>query len=582
MAGQQGSLIDPALSLAFSMYSNKGVFALLLGSGASRSARIPTGWEIMMDLIRKLAALKNENPEPDPPNWYQETFGKAPDYSELLNAIARSPAERQRLLQAYFEPTDEERREGVKMPMPAHRAIADLVTDGIVRVIITTNFDRLIERALEEKGINPVVISTADAAEGTVPLSHLRCVVIKPNGDYLDSRIRNTAAELAEYPGPMQSLLKQALDEYGLVVCGWSADWDTAMRGLIEGCSNRRFTTYWSARSNLSETAMRVATLRQAEILSITDADTFFTDLGEKVRALTRLNARHPLSAKAAAETAKRYVVDPAARIQLRELIIRETRELCAGLNQENFPQGTPYNKNSVYERCKQLEALSEVLLAVFPPIVFWGDSPVNAWVTTSIQMVANAWQTVSGTIWEEWKRVARYPALLLTFAAGFAALAEKKFTALREFLLTPTADDVDQSRPLLLSFPPPRMPLHRNQQTGQVQNELVGYHIQVLLRPQFRDLIANDRDYLSTFHLFEYLLGLVVVNLTNGRNYWPTFLAARGLMGESPSHLLDAQIARNDVPLLKAGFFEGSLDRLKQAKTKLDQHLENYSWEVR
>ena len=118
MAGQHGSLIDPALSLAFSLFSNKGVFALLIGSGVSRSARIPTGWEIMIDLIRKLAALKRQNPEPDPAIWYQDTFGEAPNYSQLLNAIARSPAERQRLLKAYFEPIDEERREGVKMPMP--------------------------------------------------------------------------------------------------------------------------------------------------------------------------------------------------------------------------------------------------------------------------------------------------------------------------------------------------------------------------------------------------------------------------------------------------------------------------------
>jgi hypothetical protein len=124
-------------------------------------------------------------------------------------------------------------------------------------------------------------------------------------------------------------------------------------------------------------------------------------------------------------------------------------------------------------------------------------------------------------------------------------------------------------------------LPLQLDQRTGQTLKELVGYHIQVLLRPQFRDLIPNDRVYLSTFHLFEYVLGLVVVNLTNGQNYWPTFLAARNRLHESPSHLLDAQIARNDVPLLKVGFFEGSLDQLKQAKTKLDQKLENYSWEV-
>lgn len=34
---------DPTTQLAFSMFENKGVYALLLGSGVSRSAGIPTG-----------------------------------------------------------------------------------------------------------------------------------------------------------------------------------------------------------------------------------------------------------------------------------------------------------------------------------------------------------------------------------------------------------------------------------------------------------------------------------------------------------------------------------------------------------
>jgi hypothetical protein len=38
-------MVDPMLSLAFSVHSNKGVFALLLGSGVSRASGIPTGWE---------------------------------------------------------------------------------------------------------------------------------------------------------------------------------------------------------------------------------------------------------------------------------------------------------------------------------------------------------------------------------------------------------------------------------------------------------------------------------------------------------------------------------------------------------
>jgi hypothetical protein len=50
--------IDPILSLAFGIQSNPGVYALLLGSGVSRGAQVLTGWEIVLDLIRKLAALR--------------------------------------------------------------------------------------------------------------------------------------------------------------------------------------------------------------------------------------------------------------------------------------------------------------------------------------------------------------------------------------------------------------------------------------------------------------------------------------------------------------------------------------------
>lgn len=50
--------IEKLTTLAFSMYSNKGAYALLLGSGISRSAHIPTGWEVETALIEQLAASK--------------------------------------------------------------------------------------------------------------------------------------------------------------------------------------------------------------------------------------------------------------------------------------------------------------------------------------------------------------------------------------------------------------------------------------------------------------------------------------------------------------------------------------------
>ena len=78
--------------------------------------------------------------------------------------------------------------------------------DGFIRVIITTNFDRLLENAIREAGIEPTVIKSEDDLAGAVPLAHSRCYVIKLNGDYLDTRIRNTEGELAAYSAQFNQL----------------------------------------------------------------------------------------------------------------------------------------------------------------------------------------------------------------------------------------------------------------------------------------------------------------------------------------------------------------------------------------
>ena len=70
-------MIDPVHSLAFSIQANRGVYAVLVGSGVSRAARIPTGWEVTLDLIRKLAKLCGETCDPAPELWYRKKFERA-------------------------------------------------------------------------------------------------------------------------------------------------------------------------------------------------------------------------------------------------------------------------------------------------------------------------------------------------------------------------------------------------------------------------------------------------------------------------------------------------------------------------
>ena len=80
-------------TLAFSMYSNKGVFALFLGSGVSMPSGIPTGWDIVKDLTKKIAFIQNEPNITDSIEWYMKKYSADPDYSDIVGQLAVTPTE---------------------------------------------------------------------------------------------------------------------------------------------------------------------------------------------------------------------------------------------------------------------------------------------------------------------------------------------------------------------------------------------------------------------------------------------------------------------------------------------------------
>ncbi len=406
-------MIDPVHSLAFSIQANRGVYAVLLGSGVSRAARIPTGWEVTLDLIRKLAALHGEVCEPDPELWYLAKLGKAADYSDLLDALAKTPAERQQLLRAYWEPNEQEREEGAKQPASAHRAIAALVAQGFVKVIITTNFDRLMENALVDAGVVPTILSSPDQVHGALPLIHTQCCVFKVHGDYLDTRIRNTPTELASYPAEFDQLLDRIFDEFGLVVCGWSADWDGALRNAMLRASSRRFATYWAVRGEPSDEARRLIHHRGAQVVPIKDADTFFQSVQRCVESLEGFSRPHPLSIEAAVASLKRYLSEPRYRIQLADLVDEAVDRVVETTSSPAFvAQGGPDPTNaSATARVRGYEATCSTLLAMAPIGGFWAEEDHYYVWQRALERLSTMSRGGGHTLWLE---LQRYPGTLL------------------------------------------------------------------------------------------------------------------------------------------------------------------------
>jgi len=425
-------MIDPVHSLSFSIHSNPGVYALLLGSGVSKSANIPTGWEVTLDLIRKLAELSKEPCEPSPEQWYHQKYGKDPNYSDLLEKLARTPTERQQFLYQYFEPNEFEKESGEKSPTTGHQAIAQLVADGFIRIILTTNFDRLIETAIREAGVDPQILSTPDQIKGAKPLIHTNCCIIKVNGDYHDTRIRNTEQELNEYPDELNHLLDQVFDKFGLIVCGWSGDWDNALRNTMERSTSRRYSVYWAVKGTLTDKAQKLISDRDAIKIPIHSADDFFDTIRDHIIGLNEFSKQPPSSKDMTIQRLKLYLSDRIHRIKLVDLIDVTLKQIQERLSEDDFLSGKTFNQPGglgLY-RIKHYETVCETFTAMAMVASSWMEKDHYSIWDRVIRELGSV-KLRSGDNSDD-RKLYRFPATLLFYALGVGALKSNRLDYLK------------------------------------------------------------------------------------------------------------------------------------------------------
>lgn len=566
--------LEPAISLALSVHAHKGVYTVLLGSGISRGAGIPTSWDITTDLLKRAGTAHSLAPGTDLQDWYRSKFGKAPEYSDLLELIAPKPAERLSLLRGYFEPTEEEREEGLKVPTPAHRAMAKLIAQKYIKVVVTTNFDRLLERSLEERGVSPRVLASPDDIAGMMPLPHTDCLIVKLNGDYLDSRFKNTVSELSTYAPETEALLDRIFSEYGLIVCGWSGYWDAGLRAAITRNTRHRFTSYWLARSDPSDQASRLIAHRQAVLVKIESADQALQELVAKIEAIEGGIVADPMSPRIAVTMAKKYLSEDRYRIQLHDLVSGELATVQGQLSLDQFPLGHPEPSEKTFvERVRRFEAICSKLVPIVATGVYWGTPEGDElWRRCVRALAVNTFS--SGTSYDVWSYLHYYPVTLVTYAAGLAALLRGRLDLIRKLVAEtkaetsfrepePIATVVGSERAL-------RMAQHLHDRPGQPPRKTPGSdYLYAYLRQVLADVFGRDIPWEEHFDNWEILLCLLSMEIDEN-SYWAGRFAWRGSHIHGVNPLLTnleqtVRKQRDSHPYLVAGMFEGKPDKLLQ-----------------
>lgn len=578
--------IDKLTTLAFSMYSNKGAYALLLGSGISRSAHIPSGWEVEEKLIQRLAASKSITHSENWHQWYKKTYKQSASYSSLLAEIVKTSTERVQLMKSFFEPTDEEKGLGWKVPTKAHASIAKLAKKGYIRVILTTNFDRLLEKAFEMEGITPQVISYEEAISQATPIVHSKIpTIIKINGDYIDCRFRNTIEELDEYPERMKLYLHRIFEDYGLITCGWSGDWDKGLIDILNGTARSRYNSFFTSVGEVSNSIKSLSQNRHGEVMTTDSADELFSELYEQVMALEKYDANTNMSHEMMMARVKKYLSSKQYDIEFADIIekwgakayeqVTENAHYHFDLTIENFDRYLELHRSAVNP------LLDAVILTSR-----WGKE----W---HIKLFGDILKKlcimpINGDFIREGTQFLHSLApMLLLNTIGIACVKYGRFLELNDILKL--------SVPGSNFMKPDRLPLlylldshWRREIWTQLKGHNYYYPFSFFLleelKPLFKGYFVTDSEYENVFYIWEHLKSLVYgynkCYLGNFRVPMGNFLCQRTEYNKQEPYSLffgEADDLKNNWEPIKQGMFGGSYDNYKQIYNQAETYYQNY-----
>lgn len=205
-----------------------------LGSGASAAGNIPTAGYMIWDFKRRLYCTAQRIPLSTCADLSDPVLrNRLQIYFDGLGRYPPSGSDDE--YAAFFEaayPDDGDRRRYIEQlvaggkPSYGHEALAALVQLEKIRVLWTTNFDKLVEDALFPVlgSTGKLVVSTTDNAaaaretlnEASLPL------LVKLHGDFHSRRLKNTNAELREQDRNLRDTLVHAGGRFGLAIVGYS------------------------------------------------------------------------------------------------------------------------------------------------------------------------------------------------------------------------------------------------------------------------------------------------------------------------------------------------------------------------
>lgn len=274
---EHGSLMLPTIvKLATSAAPGEAKYVCFAGAGLSKDSGLPTAWDLMLETAALLRVAEDDDGT-DLQTWFLKSKYKDMKYSELIGGMFNTSVEQQNFI-----------RDKLKADKPgtSHLLLAELARRKVIRCIVTTNFDDLIEQALRQVGVSVQVIANDDDLKHSEPLIHCKQFrVYKPHGTIGVGRLRNTPSDLEKLSPRMERELVKVMRDHGLIVLGYSGA-DESIRNLFRKRRHQFYPTFWINPSEPMEAIPPLFATETFNYLQCKGASAALNDLLETYRKL--------------------------------------------------------------------------------------------------------------------------------------------------------------------------------------------------------------------------------------------------------------------------------------------------------
>ncbi|MBU0576931.1 SIR2 family protein [Patescibacteria group bacterium] len=277
--------INPIIPLAINLADRRRRFILFCGAGVSKDAGIPSSQDIRFDTLGKIyqqEQKKGKFSKKEVEEWcLQNKTLKSMTYSDILDLAYPGMEQKRLYLNSFFEG---------KQPGETHKAIAKMISTGLIRFIITTNFDNFIEKALDSEGLGDKysVISTNDQAKNSDTWDKIEvCRIYKIHGDKDQGIIRNSPKELEKLDKYIEKDFQELINRHGVIVLGYAGEDEGAMR-CFKKREYHRYSIYWQYCENVNAKVKNMILNQDGVLIQRHKASEFLNELLERIEIIYR------------------------------------------------------------------------------------------------------------------------------------------------------------------------------------------------------------------------------------------------------------------------------------------------------